>query len=135
MKRLFIFLTIITLSPFYTPLYSHSPAPFTKPFCYCDTQPPQLVSFKGSRSGSKVVLQWTVSDNEMADQFEVQKSVNGKEFEMAALVFGTDKPATDRYEFYEIAASGKVQYRIKLLGKKSTTEYSAVVTIDPPKQN
>ena len=122
------------LSPFYTPLYSHSPAPFARPsIIFCNSQSAHLIRFKGSRNGNKIILQWTVQDNETANQFEVQKSMDGKNFVMAALVFGTDKPATDNYEFYEKAVSEKILYRIKLIGKNSKTEYSPIILIDPSK--
>ncbi|MBK8300124.1 MAG: hypothetical protein IPK90_06660 [Chitinophagaceae bacterium] len=50
---------------------------------------------------------------------------------MAALVFGTDKSDTDKYQFYEKAGSQRVLYRIKLINKDRKTEYSTVVEINP----
>ena len=99
-------------------------------------QPPaKLVSFKGSVDKNKIVLQWVVKENETADQFVVEKSIDGKNFKMAALVFGTDKPETDNYEFYEKANNKKVSYRIKLVSKNQETEYSPVVEINPSSKN
>jgi len=80
-------------------------------------QPAKLISFKGSINKNKVILQWAVKENETADQFVVEKSVDGKNFAMAALVFGSDKPETENYEFYEKANNKKVSYRIKLINK------------------
>jgi len=50
---------------------------------------------------------------------------------MAGLVFGTDKPETDTYQFYEKTNNKKVSYRIKLINKDKKIAYSAVVRINP----
>ena len=128
-----LLITIVCL--FYTPLYSQNPSvPFTTPSVISSSAPlstAQLVSFKGSITNNKVVLQWVVKENETADQFAVEKSTDGKSFTVAALVFGTDKPQTDKYEFYEKANTKKISYRIKLINKNKKTEYSTVILIDP----
>lgn len=72
-----------------------------------------------------------IGDNETAYCFEVEKSTDGKNFSMAALVFGTDKPADDNYEFYEKAGNPKTVYRIKLINKDKKAEYSPIVQINP----
>lgn len=77
------------------------------------------------------MLNWSVGENETADQFIVEKSTDGIKYSAAALVFGSDKPATDNYEYYEKAGNRKVSYRIKLVNKNNKTEYSEVVEIDP----
>jgi hypothetical protein len=138
MIKFFTLLITIVFSLFYTPLFAHPAAPFATPsfFLLEPLQlPAKLINFKGSVAGDKVILQWAVNENETANQFEVQKSIDGKNFIMTALVFGTDKPATDNYKFYEKAISKKVLYRIKLINKNQKTEYSSVITIDPKKNN
>ena len=55
-----------------------------------------------------MILNWVVGENETADRFEIEKSTDGKTFIMAALVFGTEKPKTDKYQFYEKAGRKKV---------------------------
>jgi hypothetical protein len=72
-----------------------------------------------------------VSQNETADQFEVEKSTDGKHFFLAALVFGTDKAENGRYEFYEKGGHQKILYRIKVINKNRETGYSPVVEITP----
>lgn len=112
-----------TIAPF------ASPTPFPTPTM--SRTPAKLISVDGSIIDHKVVLNWVVGDNESADQFEVEKSINGKTFFMAALVFATDKPATDNYQFYEKAGKQKVLYRIKMINKNRETAYSLVVEINP----
>ena len=72
-----------------------------------------------------------VSENETANLFEIEKSADGKIFSMIGLVFGSEKPDTDNYEFYEKAGNQKLMYRIKLVNKDRQTEYSPVVEINP----
>lgn len=93
----------------------------------------KFISFQGSLNNNKVVLQWVISQNEAADQFEVEKSNDGKSFSVAALVFGTDKPDTDSYMFYEKSTTKKTVYRIKIIDKKGAVAYSDALTIEPNK--
>lgn len=136
MKRITAFITILFLgiashqansTVYKTPFTSqppHSVANIT-------TIPTKIISFKGNLDKQKVLLNWVVSENETTDQFEVEKSIDGKTFTMAALVFGTDKTDTDNYQFYEKAGNTKMLYRIKVISKNRETEYSSVIEINP----
>jgi hypothetical protein len=131
------FATILALRLFYQPAASApATAPFTNPVASevnssVALLPAKLIDFNGSVKGNKVVLNWAVGENDTADQFIVEKSTDGKNYSIAALVFGTDKPETDNYVFYEKAGNQKVSYRIKLVNKNKKTEYSEVVEINP----
>ncbi|HSU28785.1 MAG TPA: hypothetical protein VLJ68_10410 [Chitinophagaceae bacterium] len=129
-----IFTLLILLTSFYKPTYAHTHVPFTKPSHFVlveNTPAAKLIKFEGGISNNKVILNWVVKENNTADQFEVEKSTDGKNFVMAALVFGTDKSDTDKYQFYEKAYNKKVMYRIKLINKNKKTEYSQVIAINP----
>ena len=89
----------------------------------------KLIHLKGAVNNNKVLLNWTVSENENAEYFQVEKSTDGKNFIIAALVFGTDKSHTDNYQFYEKATNGKLLYRIKMISKEQTIEYSNEIEI------
>ena len=65
--------------------------------------------------------------NQDMNLFEIEKSSNGKEFKMAALVFGTEKAGDEIYKFFEKAVSKKVYYRIKMVGKDNSIRYSEVL--------
>ncbi len=91
-------------------------------------EPVKIISFTGSINNEKVLLSWTVEDNQDANQFEVEKTTNGKDFVMAALVFGTDKKDIDNYMFYEKAKNLKTSYRVKVILKNGTIAYSTVIT-------
>jgi hypothetical protein len=106
-----------------------SPAPITT--STISALPAKLVRIDGSISNNKMILNWAVEKNETADMFEVEKSSDGKNFSMAALVFGTDKAETGIYQFFERAAKQRMYYRIKLIDKNGQAAYSDIVTINP----
>jgi len=91
----------------------------------------KFINVDGKINNDKVNLTWNISENETADKFEVEKSTDGRNFSMAALVFGTDKANSDQYHFYEKALTGKVLYRIKLINKNKELEYSKIIEIIP----
>ena len=127
---------IVALRLMYHPSYQQSAAPFTTPSIISASpvktgllQTAKLSSLEAKLFGPKVLLQWATSQNETADQFEVEKSDDGKNFVMAALVFGTDKNETDNYQYYEKATGKEMVYRIKLLTKEKKVEYSNIVIV------
>jgi len=143
MTKLTAFVIIISLRIIYHPssVQPDGLVPFASPVAHhsislasplsTSTLPARLLRIEGSIIDHKVILNWVVGENETADQFEVEKSTDGKNFIMAALVFGTDKRESDNYQFYEKAVNQKVSYRIKLINKNRKTEYSPVVEINP----
>jgi len=131
MTKYFAFFIIIALRIMYQPGNAGATnTPFTSPMP-AFAAPARLVSVNGNITNNKVILNWTVSENETADQFEIEKSADGKNFILAALVFGTDKAETGTYQFYEKATKRKMLYRVKLINKNKETEYSPVVEINP----
>jgi len=127
------FILILAFRILYQPSASETAVDaFTNPTASIIAIPPaKLISVEGKIYNNKVVLDWIVGENETADQFQVEKSTDGKNFTLAALVFGTDKPAKANYQFYEKASNQKISYRIKLVNKNKQTEYSSVVEINP----
>jgi hypothetical protein len=133
MTKYTLFVIIIALRLSFQPdLPQSGISPFASPTTTIETvtSPARMLNVKASVNNNKVVIDWTVLENETADQFEIEKSTDGKSFTMAALVFGTDKPATDYYQFYEKATKQKISYRIKLINKDKKTEYSTVVEVN-----
>ena len=133
MKQISTLLILLTL--FYKPIYANqSLVPFAKPsrFVLVENTPvAKLVKFEGGISNNKVILKWVVNENNTADQFEVERSLDGQHFVTAAYVFGTDKAEWNNYQFYEKADNRKMMYRIKLINKDKKTEYSKVIAINP----
>ena len=95
---------------------------------YWSILPVQLVSFQGNMNkNNEVTLQWRVENNETTDQFEVQRSFDGKEFNTIGLVFGSEKQGTEDYMFYETIKADKVLYRLKMIDKANNANYSKIL--------
>jgi hypothetical protein len=92
-----------------------------------DGQSPAIVQFTYSKKDKKITLNWVADKNQDMNMFEIEKSSDGKDFKMAALVFGTEKTGDENYKFFEKAVSKKVYYRIKMVGKDNTVRYSQVL--------
>lgn len=93
-------------------------------------RPLTIISISGSVSNNKVVLDWQVGQNEKADQILVEKSTDGINFKVAALVFTSEKTDKENYQFYEKAGNGKWLYRVLLISKDKQSIYSPAVEID-----
>ena len=93
-----------------------------------------ISDFNCSISKDKVILQWKLADNQLADRLVIQRSRNGKTFEMVGLVFGTDKEGTEAYAFYEKLKSKRSTYRIIIIHKDQSVEYSTIAIVQPEKQ-
>ncbi len=138
MVKYILFFSIIALRLGYQPVQDPQsqtafaePAPQPAPASVHIQLPAKLIQFKGRLSDNKVVLNWEVEENETADQFMVEKSTDGVTYTVTGLIFGTDKPASDKYEFYEKAGNQKVMYRIRIVEKDQKISYSPVVEITP----
>ena len=76
----------------------------------------------------KLMISWSTEENEKTNRFELEKSKDGKQFSLAAIVFGTDKKDTDNYMFYEKASKKKAFYRVKIIQNDGSVGYSPIVT-------
>lgn len=101
----------------------HSPS-----FAVNTTSKVAVNSFECNSTNGKTILKWNIINNQDAEQFEVESSTDGKNFSMAALVFGTDKADSDDYLFYEKAKKKKTYYRLKIINKDRSVQYSGIVT-------
>lgn len=91
--------------------------------------PIHLISFQGNMNkNNKVTLNWTVADNEIANNFEIERSINGHDFATIGVVFASEKIGTENYMFYETyTASEKVMYRLKMIDKNREVNYSKIL--------
>ena len=91
--------------------------------------PVHLISFQGNlNKNNKVTLNWTVADNETVNNFEVERSTNGKDFTAVATVFASEKIGMENYMFYEtVNATDKVMYRLKMIDKQHDIDYSRIL--------
>jgi hypothetical protein len=93
------------------------------------TLPVHLLRFQGNLNRyNKVTLNWTVADNETVSHFEVEKSLNGRDFTTAAIVFASEKTGIEDYQYAEtINGTDKVMYRLKMFDKGHDIDYSKIL--------
>lgn len=93
------------------------------------TLPIKLISFTGSTTKEKNLLQWKVAENETGNYFEVQKSTNGKDFTVAGMVFTTDKIGEETYQYKENNSAGYSFYRLRIVNKNNMVSYSKTIIL------
>ena len=91
--------------------------------------PVHLIAFQGNMNkNNKVTLNWTIADNEIANNFEIERSFNGRDFTSIGVVFASEKMGTENYMFYETTSgTDKVMYRLKMIDKNREVNYSRIL--------
>lgn len=130
MRLILTTLLMSTLSiSLYTPAQAHHrAAPFTATY-FSGQDSVEFKDLSCVLKNSRVELSWSIGNNESADRLIVQRSLDGKNFEMAGLVFGTDKNSLDQYRFFESVRSRTAYYRIIVVSKDKSVVYSPVVRL------
>lgn len=92
---------------------------------------PSLEKFEGSCAKNKTNLHWSISSNEQMNLFEVERSIDGKEFKTAAIVFSSEDNGDMKYAFKEtIKSVSKIYYRIKMVEKDKKATYSSILVLN-----
>lgn len=99
------------------------------------TLPVKLNNFMGSKNKNNVQLQWNVSINEIANTFEVERSTDGKNFETAVVMFGTEKTGNESYTHSEVNEDAKVYYRLRMTDKSDVITYSKILVFSNTSSN
>jgi hypothetical protein len=98
--------------------------------------PITLVSFTGSNQGDYNNLNWTTAMEENADHFELERSFEGSAFLPIANIPAKNIPTGANYSYdddiRDIKSAEAIFYRLKLVDKDQSYEYSNVVSIHMP---
>ena len=125
MKRFFILPVVVFSLLLSDKLASQTPGTNST---HDESPPVKVISFEGNIGNGKITLQWTIKENEMTDRFDVEKSTDGVNFTIAALVFTSEKIGDETYMFYErLKKDMSIHYRLKLYGKTQDISYSKVL--------
>lgn len=88
----------------------------------------KLESFHGNLSDNKVLLGWTVLQNEAADHYEVEKSQDGITFSTVTVLEASSRIGKETYGLYDrLNNSEKVYYRLKIVDNSQKAEYSKTI--------
>lgn len=94
--------------------------------------PVSVSNVKGAVSGNNATLMWTANNEIDVDRYEIERSVDGKNFQLAGTVI--PKPGTNAIKQYSFAQtlvlSGNYYYRIKSIDKNGSFTYSYQVAIN-----
>ena len=103
---------------------------------YQSSLPVTLVNFTGANQGNINKLQWTTSAELNFDHFELQRSYGGANFTPIATVQSKNSATGSNYTYDDNITSIKdaeiIFYRLKLVNKDGSFDYSNVVSIRMP---
>ena len=85
-----------------------------------------LKVFQGLLSNDRVHLQWTVAENENNQYFEIERSLDGQDFQGTTIIKASGRVAVENYSHQE-ALQGSAYYRLKLVSKSGIRMYSNVL--------
>ena len=85
--------------------------------------PPALTSFEVEKEGQQAVLRWATTEETNSDDFEVQHSVNGKEWVKIEKGDSYEKSTVLKNHtfFHETPVNGRNLYRIKMINRSGGT--------------
>lgn len=89
---------------------------------------PTVTEWKIVVQDNHLRFEWKIDNNLSVDLIEVEKSTDGKNFSMAALVFGTDTESNNQYTFPGKKPGLKTWYRLKVITKDRKVSYTEPVT-------
>jgi hypothetical protein len=74
------------------------------------------------------VISWSVAENESGNYFQIEKSLDGKNFIATGITFNTTKTGNESYSYKE-AKNNYSYYRLKVFNKDQSVAYSKIILI------
>lgn len=94
--------------------------------------PVSLISFDATREAQTAVLTWATAEEINSDRFEVEHSLNGKNWQMIGKVAaGGNSSDKQWYSFTDVnPANGANLYRLRMVDRDGTFDYSRVKSLE-----
>lgn len=104
-----------------------------------DPLPVEYVDFSAQRKEDDVSIEWQTSAEKSSSHFEVERSLDGKEFELIGVVEAAgDSKRLKYYTFLDPSAanrfSGILYYRLRQVDHDGAFQYSPIVSISLPEK-
>ncbi|MEO7310744.1 MAG: T9SS type A sorting domain-containing protein [Chitinophagaceae bacterium] len=100
-------------------------------FASCSALPLQLLSFDAILNGSAVKATWQTDNEVNTREFEVDRSVNGRDFVSVGIVASKNTSGLNSYSFTDVnPAAGINWYRLKMIDKDGKFTLSRTVTVN-----
>jgi ELWxxDGT repeat protein len=100
---------------------------------YSVVLPLQFLEFSGKKQGRQVQLNWRTCAEENAEDFDIERSANGRDFTSMGSVAAVNRAGTHRYSFVDQEAAGANSrgwyYRLKQNDQFGRYSYSSVIFI------
>lgn len=95
------------------------------------TLPVEIISFKAVAQNSKVILNWTTASESNNSYFEIERSINGIQYQPIGRVAGMGTTSqTTHYSFTDfVPFTATNYYRLKQVDIDGRYKYSAILTI------
>lgn len=99
--------------------------------------PVELTKFKATPQNNSIQLNWQTAMEQNNSHFEIEKSIDGKEFSNIGMIegFGTTTDIQDYTFIDENPVHGQNYYRLKQVDFDGDFEYSEIVTAEFSKRN
>jgi len=97
---------------------------FNSNLCGSGTLPVTLLNFKGEKADSKVKLEWTTTDEIELNRYELERSTDGINFSVIAVVFTKGEQKNVYTYFDERPAYGSNYYRLRMVDDNAKFTYS-----------
>lgn len=93
--------------------------------------PVELISFSAqAKSNDMVLVEWTTVNEENLDRYEVERSLDGENFEMVGYSFAAGSLDETNYDFTDYAPKAGVNYyRLKSIDNDGSVSYSTVQSV------
>ena len=89
-----------------------------------------ISNFSANSTNSCNRLTLTIANNRAVRSFEVEKSTDGKEFKVIAVLIATEKYGTETYTYADTAIGvDKIMYRLRILNKSQNDFYSKIILV------
>lgn len=94
--------------------------------------PVKLIAFTARKSEKLVSLEWSTAEEVTSDYFEIQRSLDGKQWAVLGKVNAVGESSDlKNYQYADVApANGNNLYRLKMVDKDGTLALSKVISID-----
>lgn len=89
-----------------------------------------ISNFSANPTNANNRINWVIANNRAVNSFEVEKSTDGNDFKVIAVLLATEKFGTENYTYADTAAGAdKVMYRLRILNKSQHDFYSRIVLV------
>ena len=92
--------------------------------------PYKKLFFQGSIQSGKALLLWQTTGEENSKAFDIERSSNGKDFNVIGSLAANNTSEENSYSFTDVTPStGTIYYRLKLIDKDGSVVYSTIIEV------